>query len=41
MRVLLVDDHVIFRQGLKFLLSDLDERRLVSKPFGMLQDKGR
>jgi len=24
-RVLLVDDHVIFRQGLKFLLSDLDE----------------
>lgn len=25
MRVLLVDDHVIFRQGLKFLLSDLDE----------------
>ena len=25
MRVLLVDDHVIFRQGLKFLLSDLEE----------------
>ncbi len=25
MRVLLVDDHVIFRQGLKFLLSDLDQ----------------
>ena len=25
MRVLLVDDHVIFRQGLKFLLSDLNE----------------
>jgi len=25
MRILLVDDHVLFRQGLKFLLSDLDE----------------
>ena len=25
MRLLLVDDHVMFRQGLKFLLSDLDE----------------
>ena len=24
MRVLLIDDHVMFRQGLKFLLSDLD-----------------
>jgi DNA-binding NarL/FixJ family response regulator len=25
MRLLLIDDHVMFRQGLKFLLSDLDE----------------
>ena len=25
MHVLLIDDHVMFRQGLKFLLSDLDE----------------
>lgn len=25
MRILLVDDHVLFRQGLKFLLSDLDQ----------------
>lgn len=25
MKVLLVDDHVMFRQGLKFLLSDLDD----------------
>ena len=26
MRVLLVDDHTIFRQGLKFLLTDLDDK---------------
>jgi DNA-binding NarL/FixJ family response regulator len=26
MKVLLIDDHVMFRQGMKFLLSDLDER---------------
>ena len=25
MHVLLIDDHVMFRQGLKFLLSDLDD----------------
>jgi DNA-binding NarL/FixJ family response regulator len=25
MKVLLIDDHVMFRQGMKFLLSDLDE----------------
>ena len=25
MQILLVDDHSLFRQGLKFLLSDLDE----------------
>ncbi len=31
MRVLLVDDHVIFRQGLKFLLSDLEESLLFSE----------
>jgi DNA-binding NarL/FixJ family response regulator len=26
MKVLLIDDHIMFRQGLKLLLSDLDER---------------
>ena len=28
MNILLVDDHVMFRQGMKFLLSDLDESLL-------------
>ena len=37
MKILLVDDHALFRQGLKFLLSDLDDR-LVFTEAGNLGD---